>query len=314
MTYEMFKVILERDIKEILPEENRENVRIIREQKNNVQYDGIICTMEYQDEFEISPVIPISDLYRLYNDGMDYGEIIRNVAAVFQNPEYRQINVREIMEKAKNPENLRLCLINTELNKEMLKRAANIPFKDLSIVFRSRIDDEKSTILGKGLLKEMGMTAEELYEKVKEISAGTYTITPLWQTALDKMRNDMDMPEAFVTEIEKELEKEPVYIITNQNGKDGAIAMTDTDILDKAAAMLKTDRLSVIPSSVHDIIVMPAEMIDKKYLLDMVKQINRESIILEERLSDNIYGYDSRTKELEMYQQPEKIIQRDRNR
>ena len=312
MTYEAFKTVLERDVKAVLPKEYREGVKIVSSQSNNIQYDGIICAVKQQGGFKGSPVIPVQDLYRLYNSGMEYEQILKTVVNTLGSPVYRNIDINEIIKKAENPENIRMNLINTKLNKEMLKHTVNIPFKDLSIVFRLRIDDEKSTIITNSFLEYTGLKAEELYQKVKETSRDIYTIMPLWQKAVNMMEGEM--PEEFITEFQKEQEELPFYVITNEENLNGAAAMTDTDILDKAADMMNTDKLYVLPSSRHEIIVLPAEKADEKSLLKMVKEINLNEVFPEDKLSDNIYAYDKETKILDMHKQPEKIIRKDMNK
>lgn len=44
----------------------------------------------------------------------------------------------------------------------------------------------------------------------------------------------------------------------------------------------------------HEAIVVPADVSEDDYLIDMVQEINRTTVGPEEVLSDNIYAYDSK--------------------
>ena len=57
----------------------------------------------------------------------------------------------------------------------------------------------------------------------------------------------------------------------------------------------------ILPSSVDDLMILPKrEGITFSNVRDLVKNANREAVLSEDFLSDNVYCYDSKTKEIRM--------------
>ena len=57
----------------------------------------------------------------------------------------------------------------------------------------------------------------------------------------------------------------------------------------------------IIPSSVHEIIIVPKTLnMTLSEIRQMVRLVNKEAVSKEEFLSNNVYCYDSKTKEIRM--------------
>ena len=88
-------------------------------------------------------------------------------------------------------------------------------------------------------------------------------------------------------------------IISNSSNAYGAAAIMDKEVMKKIADVFGED-LYIIPSSVHDCILMPKSESTLEELQEMVYEVNRETVSREDRLSDDIYFFDSITKEITM--------------
>ena len=88
-----------------------------------------------------------------------------------------------------------------------------------------------------------------------------------------------------------------MYVLTNQCRRFGA-----AEILDKKTLRMVADQVGdgfiVLPSSVHETIVLPSKE-EPEYgrLADMVRAVNDTLVEAEERLSDHVYVY-SRDEEM----------------
>ena len=93
----------------------------------------------------------------------------------------------------------------------------------------------------------------------------------------------------------------PMHIMTNKYQINGASVLLYHGLLDGLAEKLGTD-LYVIPSSIHELIIMPAEdgSLSLSKLSDMVKEINENHVKEEEILSDCAYYYDHKEKSFYM--------------
>ncbi len=80
----------------------------------------------------------------------------------------------------------------------------------------------------------------------------------------------------------------------------GAAQMLNRKALLEAAAVLGPELL-ILPSSVHEVLVIEKGVICLPEVLDMVRTINRSVVEPQDRLSDNVYGYDLRSGSYTMY-------------
>lgn len=89
----------------------------------------------------------------------------------------------------------------------------------------------------------------------------------------------------------------PMYVATNQNKTFGAGILLYDGFLDAVAEKLGS--FYILPSSVHELIIIPDTFGDPSELKKMVGEINAAEVPEEEVLSDNIFHYDANTHELE---------------
>ena len=82
-----------------------------------------------------------------------------------------------------------------------------------------------------------------------------------------------------------------MYVLTTEGKTWGAISMLNNKALSELANLLESD-LFILPSSVHEVIIVPADNEESAETLQaMVADINRTHVDPEEVLSDHIYRY-----------------------
>lgn len=208
------------------------------------------------------------------------------------------VDMKYFLEYVNVKNNIVYKLINTERNRELLEDIPYIEFLDLSIVFQYLISKKEShleTLLIHNVhTKLWGVTVEELYRAAEE---NTQKLLP------HELRNMADVMEEIMKEEDAEefnhgdcmaeLEStKPLYVLTNKKGIDGAVSMIYPGLLKDFA-----DRISsgfyIIPSSVHEVLLLPSENTeDRENLKDMVKEINDTQMEAEEILSYSMYWFD----------------------
>ena len=86
-------------------------------------------------------------------------------------------------------------------------------------------------------------------------------------------------------------ENEMLFVLSNEGGWYGAAAVLDDKIM-KSVVERVGEEFYVLPSSVHELLVVPLNMgMDVGQLKEMVTSINASEVALEEQLSDNVYRY-----------------------
>ena len=85
-----------------------------------------------------------------------------------------------------------------------------------------------------------------------------------------------------------------MFIATVPDKNSGAGVLAYQDFMDQAAEKIGGD-FYVIPSSIHEILLVPDNgEVQAEGLKEMVQEVNATEVSPEEKLSDNVYHYDSK--------------------
>ena len=245
---------------------------------NDVILDGVtILRKGRNDYFRANPTIYINDFYKMYEEGgKDVDEIARmmlEISVDCQSEFTMDPEVFETFEKAKD--RIVIRLINTRQNCEILCKGPHMEIMDLSAVFYYLIDSGSdgtySTHITNEIFDNWGISVDELYEfaventkKVVGLKFGPYF---------------------------------PLCVLSNKFSLFGAATILYKDVLESAALLMDCD-LYIIPSSVHEVLLVPAdsEKYNTERLTDMLTCVNKE-VKNTDILSDHLYFY-SREKKL----------------
>jgi hypothetical protein len=89
-----------------------------------------------------------------------------------------------------------------------------------------------------------------------------------------------------------------MYILTNINRIDGAVCIIYPDLLNDLALSIGSG-FYVIPSSVHEVIIVPSEnTYESDDIKNMIREINDTQVKIEEILSYSLYYFDNNIKRL----------------
>lgn len=260
---------------------------------NNVKQTGIAVMKEGTD---IGPCVYLDEFYREYeSDGMKFDEIVDEVYRLIL--KYEEDTPDVDISGFRNWETVRkdvyAKLINAEQNKEQLGEIPHRMFLDLAVVYYAVARDHAWEDIGTILIHNEHM---EIWGQEE---------ANLYQTAMMNMRVDGEAD--FVTlesvvkhilqgitlsdEEGKELPSTNMYILTNHRRRFGA-----AEILDKKTLRMVADKVGdgfiVLPSSVHETIVLPPkDETQYGWFADMVREVNDTQVDVEERLSYHVYVY-----------------------
>lgn len=300
MNYDIFLEVVKEKFMDYMPEQYRNGQLNIHEvNKVNETLDGL--TVLLPDNKGLCPSIYVNDLYREYKETGNLNEVLYKGA----------VRYAEALEMAKgkksglniDPEQLKdnvvLNLINTEQNKELLADVPSKPFQDLSVIFRWVVSQDEngiaSTIVNNVLMEAAGLTPDTLMEHAIE---NTKRIMPPKISSMEEVLMGMD-PFLAAGLIEEREPKETMWVISNEQGINGAASMLYEENLHKLAEKVGTD-LYLLPSSVHEWIAISTEMMEPGELAEMVQSVNAEQVELSERLSNNVYHYDKDLRKVTM--------------
>ncbi len=188
------------------------------------------------------------------------------------------------------------CLINKEQNQKLLEECPFVPFLDLAVVFILYIYEQgeyRRILLRKEHLKIWGVTVDTLYQLARE---NTPRLLPADAAEMQSIMKEM------FGEIESLKRTPKMLILGNSKSIYGAAVLLYDRLLEELANRLQSDFL-VLPSSVHEVLVLPYQR-EKKWDLEVWKRTvltaNQEYMLPEERLSEHVYVYSREKGKLEI--------------
>lgn len=291
MEFTNFTTLVQREVEKRAGENYR--VKLNDVMKNNgVVLRGITLM---QDDSNISPTIYLNPYYDAYENGdTTLGTVIDEVIDTYErNKINRSIDMKFFLNYETVRSRIIFKLINTEKNRELLRDVPYIPFHDLSIVFQCLVSEERfgnaSILIHNVHLQLWKVNARELYECALEN-------TPLLQgyeladmnTVLEEMKALGGIDDEEIEDMQQEV---PMYVLSNKSRINGASCILYKDIL-KDFAMVVDKDLYVLPSSIHEVILLPSDGTqESEQLKEMVREINQSQVEEEEVLSDSVYYY-----------------------
>jgi hypothetical protein len=269
---------------------------------NGVRLHGIIITGK---ESNVSPTVYIDELYEEHEDGRAFGDIIYDILCVYRK-NAREINMdmEFFTQFARAKSRILYKLIHRESNREMLAEIPYVEWNDLAIVFYYAFEDAcfgKATILIKNShLAMWEIDVPVLYETAKAnmLRMRPEEMMPVRQLIQefveqkhchDRREVRIEMPKGADVAMER---NSAMYVLSNCDRIFGASALLYSSSMKKLAGELNKN-LIILPSSVHEVILVPDDGITgKEFYTDMVKEVNDAQVEPEERLSYNVYYYD----------------------
>lgn len=235
------------------------------------------------------------DAYEAYNAGISIKQILENMIKVAEENSVI-INV-ETPETLIGPDRICPVLIATKGNEEFLKDVPHLPFKDMQIIFKFKVDGFPSNAMGNVSYEYMtkkGWTEQQLLELAMNntVYKEDIIIEPLesFLTGNPPLTREDDFSSL------KEL-RFPFVCVSNRGKFYGASAILDKDVMAKLADAFQDD-LNIIPESTDGCIVVPKGARSLGELQELISFVDREGVPVEQPLSDQIYCFDSHTKEI----------------
>lgn len=291
MNYEEFKDAVGQNLRQYLPESEKESDILIQtvEKNNKVKLDSL-CVKRETDT--ISPVIYLGGYYENYISGDYFEEVLQNMADAIMSAKEESLNfvMDFLTDYSHVKDSLILSTCNYEKNKELLKEIPHEVNGDFAITVKYQCLGGTGTVhIKDSLLEHLGVSKEQLF-------ADAYDNAP--QYAPYKFQSMTDILREMMPDFEPEYEIEPsMYVLTNEQKLCGASAMFYPGVLQKISRELQSD-LHIIPSSIHEVIIVTGDEMDSYRLRSMIEEVNATEVAPEEILGDRPYTYDAIEKKI----------------
>ena len=303
LNYEEFKEKIKDDIKDYMDEKYKDCGVVIRKvNKTNREVDGLNM-LDIPGLKNATPTLYVNDLYEKYEKIGDYEEVARMAAETMEYgiKSFNSQITEECLDTSKLKDKVFFSLINAEQNRELLNTVPHREFEDLAIVYRWNIgaasDGVYTNLVNNDLAKKEGLTENDLYNAANK---NTKELFPILVKNMNEVISEMIFGESGIDEeMQKEfsevMQETPdencMYVITNESKLFGAASMLYEEPIHELAEQVGGD-LYILPSSVHEVIAVPADFGSPEELAEMVYEVNMEQVDINDRLSNQVYHYD----------------------
>lgn len=303
MTYNEFKKELCQELSRRFPAGT--SIAVQQISHNNQTACEALTILE--PELNISPTIYLESYFNRYESGIAFASVAEEVYGYYQKyravapmdtsffTSFHQVRSRIVYK-----------LIHYEKNKELLNEVPHIPYLDLAIVFYYLLAktpyENASIMIYNQHLAYWDVSVDTLFSVAKEntpflLASCCDSLTELLLPMMEQLPGP-EQEEAF-TALQSS-RPVPMYVLTNQQRFLGACCILYDHVLKEIANHLDSD-LYILPSSIHEVILIPATVTESALALSqMVCEINQSEVSPEEILSNHIYCYHRQTDRITM--------------
>ncbi len=298
MTFEKFSICIKEYLEGIYP---NEEVVINRVTKNNgVIYSGVTISGENR---KVSPTIYLETFYDMYLKGDSLDDVKKRVRDIYSSRKIDyDVDFGFFNDFEKVKDKLKCRLINVSSNEKYLENVPYERFLDLAIVPYCYLDGEVfKGKLGGGCItinnNHIEMWNVDANIVLQEAKKNMIKFEPHIESVYTVIRR---MNPAFCSEFDENDNSKQMYVLSGDVNH-GAIYMTDVKLLKEFCDNIGSD-VYVIPCSVHEVLLVPAENPEDELLLnEMVIDVNKTQLEPVDVLSDHVYyfskngGYEYKT-------------------
>lgn len=310
LNYDEFKQAVADNIKDYLPAKYEDSYVEVKEviKNNNTVLDGLVVT---SPDSNVSPTIYLNDYYEQYKSGKNIDDVTGDIADVYiENAVDRRLDISGIIDFESAKEHIVPRIINAEENRELLADRPHQLMDDLAVTYHIQLNQEgtASIAVTDKLMGMYDISAEELHK---------IAVANLEEQMPTSFRTMADvMKEMFFMEALKELDGDReaamsmaegmfpsgddglMYVLSNEQRLNGAAVALNEKAMEMVSEQIGGD-FYVLPSSLHELLIVPKSAgMELSELESMVREVNATQVEPDEKLSDHVYAYDSREKEL----------------
>ncbi len=201
----------------------------------------------------------------------------------------RSIEIENIIDK----DSLFPQVINAEKNKEYLKDKPHRLMLDLAIIYKYEAPDFNGNVaVNNSMAEKLHMPEEQLYETAIKNLENKY------RPQICNLLDLVGLPEMEGTD-------DLLYVVANRENMYGANALLLPSVFEEFKEKAGGS-FYIIPSSIHELILVKGEEYEPGKLTDMIMEVNSIACAGRSFLSDNLYRYNSESKQIE-FAMPDKV-------
>ncbi len=275
---------------------------------NDRKLTALVISSPKEEHFAV-PCIYLDEYYDRYSNGASILDLLDEIAgcrSLYDNS-LDDVDIEMLKHYSVVRDNFVIKMCDPVLNKELLKDKVYTNEGDFAALYYVNMgvsnDTRGMAAVDRAMLRMWDVSTAQLRNDAiaVELQRGyaLYTMENLLCSMsgmedkvnlLDDSAKESSMP--FISEM-------PMYVLTNTEMAFGASAVIQSHIMDQACSVIGTDKVFVLPSSIHEVLLLPInEGLDITMLSGLVKEVNSTQVAPEDLLSYRVQIYDRTTHKL----------------
>lgn len=295
MNYEEFVTTVTDELRRLYAGEA--SVEIHHFPRNNCSEQDAVCVVP--EGRNISPVIYLRPFYEAYCGGQRMVDILSDMVRLVGRGEEVSYPVEELEHWECARKMIGAKLISITGNEEFLQDVPHREFMDMALVYFLYLNTDRApagtSVIHWNVMESWGVTEEELYEESLRnlpdmLPPRIFHMEAMLEEMLSgncvRARNLLDEEEPVSSE-----ELCGLYVVTNEQRWLGAVALFYHGVLDRFMERMGWESVYIIPSSIHEMLLVTGEPVEESRLLEMVCDVNDTTVDEQDRLTYSVYHY-----------------------
>ena len=296
MNYEEFKNEFVDAVKEKLYERGSNvDIKINTVEKMNDSYEAMTVTPEGSN---IGMNMNLEVFAEAYESGVPFDEIVEQVTHKIEDhlANMPTFDVQSLTDYEQMKDKLSMEVVASDRNADLLAKVPHQEMEDMAVVYRFVMESDEegraSILITNDLLDKMGVTPEQLHEDALENAP---ELRPAIIKGMSEVMIEMMGPDAAeMFGMDEMPQDEKMYVATVPDKISGAGVIAYQNFMDEAAERVGGD-FFILPSSLHEVLLVKDDgEVNYHDLKAMVEEVNATQVRPEEKLTDNVYHYDSK--------------------
>lgn len=293
MEFQQFKKEIESRFIRNIGDDPDYTIRSLTVTKNGENLTGFTYTRK---DGNVGITLYAEDMYVQYRGGASIEQIVKENLHVMR--EYSKGMPKELdYGKLFCKENIIPALIPSRGNEALLKTVPHIPFQDMQIIFKFAFEGfggPSTTNVTNSFAQKHGYSGQELLNIAKNnaVFKDRIIITPIANYNFEDLPSKRNDDFSYINELQ-----ERAVIISNTDLYYGAAAVLDTDVLSKVSEAFG-ENLHILPSDIHGCTLIAESEKSESEVQDLLYMSNILATLHAERLSDSVYYFDNKTKQI----------------
>ncbi|MCM1259280.1 MAG: DUF5688 family protein [Roseburia sp.] len=270
----------------------------IRDSKGSLGHDKLLVITT--PDSSISQIYPLSRFFKEYISGGNLPEISHSIIKAYKEIHEQESSfIKTLQDYGTVESSICYRLANLDQIRRRTVPVPYIPFMDLAVEFYVPFMEEddwyNAVTITEPLMQGWGMS--DTGRLFTAASRNTSRLFPARMQSMAGLLNSL-LPEGDGADIGND--PPPMFVISNITKQYGAAVILYDGLL-KSSADLFEDDLFILPSSIHEMIFIPASVCGRpEALKDMVSFVNQTELDEDDVLSNSVYYYDRQTDKLKI--------------